>query len=180
MELPSPAEESVHRVATRTSTSSKVSKVRKPCNRTRRKRVVPKSEESFSDPLSDPEPPPVAFAEKGVGVSRIPTDISTEVQKHLEELDSYPDWSPRKVRFDDVPIIIESERKPNDYDIIQGIRDRKANVTIGQLLHDNTNYQKLIREEWTKRRKKRHKLPSVALNFSEIEDYEALELVVEV
>ena len=180
MELPSPVEESVHRVATRSSTSSKVSKVRKSRNWTRRKRVVPESEESFSDPLSDLEPPPVATAEKGVGISRIPMDISTEVRQHLGELDSYPDQSLRKVRFDDVPIIIEPERKPDDYDIIQDIKDQKANVTIGQLLHDNTNYQKLIREEWTKRRKKRHKLPSVAVNFSEIEDYGAPELVVEV
>ena len=180
MELPSPVEESVHRVATRSSTSSRVSKVRKPRNRTRRKRIVPESEESLSDPLSDPEPPPVATAEKGVGISRTPTDISAEVRQQLGELDSHPDRSPRKVRFDDVPIIIEPERKPDDYDIIRDIKDQKANVTIGQLLHDNTNYQKLIREEWTKRRKKRHKLPSVAVNFSEIEDYGAPELVVEV
>ena len=53
-------------------------------------------------------------------------------------------------------------------------------MTIGQLLHDNTNYQKLIREEWTKKRKKRYKLPLVAVNFSEIEDYGAPELVIEV
>ena len=180
MELPSPVEESVHRVAMRSSTSSKVSKVRKPRNRTRRKKVVPESEESLSDPLSDPEPPPVATAKKGVGISQIPTDISAEVQQQLGELDSHPDWSPRKVRFDDVSIIIEPEWKPDDYDIIQDIKDQKANVTIGQLLHDNTNYQKLIREEWMKKRKKRHKLPSVVVNFSEIKDYGAPELVVEV
>ena len=146
MELPSPVEKSVHRVATRSSTNSKVSKVRKPRNRTRRKRVVPKSEESLSDPLLDPEPPPVATVEKGVGISRIPTDINAEVRQQLGELDSHPDRSPRKVRFDD-PIIIELERKPDDYDIIQDIKDQKANVTIGQLLHDDTNYQKLIRDE---------------------------------
>ena len=92
----------------------------------------------------------------------------------------YPDRFPQKVRFDDVPIIIKPERKPDDYDIIQDIKDQEANVTIGQLLHDNTNYQKRIREEWTKRRKKRHKLPSVAVNYSKIEDYRAPELVVEV
>ena len=87
---------------------------------------------------------------------------------------------PKKVRFDDISVIIEPEAKPNDYDIIQDIKDQKANVTIGQLLHDNANYQKLIREEWTKKRKRRLKLPSVAVNFAEIEDYGAPEIVVEV
>ena len=111
------------------------------------KRIVPESEESLFDPLSDSEPPPVATVEKGVGILRIPTDISTEVWQQLGELGSYPDRSPRKVRFDDVPIIIEPEPKSDDYDIIQDIKDQKANVTIGQLLHDNTNYQKLIQEE---------------------------------
>ena len=180
MELPIPVEESVHRVATRSSTSSKVSKVQKPQNRSRRKRVVSESEDSLSDPLSDPEPPPTATTEKGVETSRIPTDISAEVRQQLWELDLHPDRSPRKVRFDDIPVIIEPDRKPDDYDIIQDIKDQKANVTIGQLLHDNTNYQKLIREEWMKRRKKRHKLPSMAVNFLEAEDYGAPELVVEV
>ena len=87
---------------------------------------------------------------------------------------------PKKVRFDDIPVIIVPEAKPDDYDIIQDIKDRKANVTIGQLLHDNTNYQKLIQEEWTKKRRRRLKLPSIAINFAEIEDYGALEIVVEV
>ena len=180
MELPIPVEESVHRVATRSSTSSKVSKVRKPRNRPRRKRGIPESEDSLFDPVSDPESPPIATTEKGVETDRIPTDISAEVQQQLKELGSYPDRSPRKARFDDTPVIIRPDRKPDDYDIIQDIKDQQANVTIGQLLHDNTNYQKLIREEWTKRRKKRHKLPSVAVNFSEAEDYGAPELVVEV
>ena len=87
---------------------------------------------------------------------------------------------PERVRFDDIPVIIEPEVKPDDYNIIQDIKDQKANVTIGQLLHDNANYQKLIREEWTKKRKTRLKLPSVAVNFAEIEDYGTPEVVVEV
>ena len=181
MELPIPVEEPVHRVATRSSTSSKVSKVQKPRNWPRRKRRVPESEDSLSEPLSDPKPPLVATARKGVETTQIPTDIRAEVQQQLKELDPHPDRSPRKVRFDDTQVIIEPDRKPDDYDIIQDIKDQKANVTIGQLLHDNTNYQKLICEEWTKRRKKRHKLPSVAVNFSEADsDYGAPELVVEV
>ena len=87
---------------------------------------------------------------------------------------------PKRVRFDDIPVIIEPEVKLDDYDIIQDIKDKKANITIGQLLHDNVNYQKLIREEWTKKRKWRLKLPFVAVNFAEVEDYGALEIVVEV
>ena len=68
----------------------------------------------------------------------------------------------------------------DDYDIIQDIKDQKANVTIGQLLHDNANYQKLIWDAWTKRRKRRFKLPSVVVNFSQIEEYGAPELTVEI
>ena len=47
-------------------------------------------------------------------------------------------------------------------------------------MHDNANYQKLIRDTWTKKRKRRFKLPSVAVNFSQVEDYGALERTVEV
>ena len=107
-------------------------------------------------------------------------DVSTEIREQLAKQISDSDPSPRKVRFSDVPVIIEPERKLDDYNIIQDIKDQEANVMIAQLLHDNTNYQKLIREEWTKKRKKRYKPPSVAVNFSEIEDFGALELVVEI
>ena len=103
-----------------------------------------------------------------------------EVRKELEKTNLKLDPPPRRVRFDDVLIIIESEVKSDDYDIIQDIKHQKANVTIGQLLHDNANYQKLIREEWIKKRKRRFKLPSVAVNFSEVEDYGAPKIVVEV
>jgi hypothetical protein len=61
---------------------------------------------------------------------------------------------------------------------IEDIKSQKANVTIGQLLRDNVNYQKVIREAWSKRRKKRTKLPSVATNFLQVEDQGALELTV--
>ena len=128
----------------------------------------------------DPEIPPVAISEKGVRRSRILADVSIEIREQLDNLAFDSEPSPIYVRFNDVPIIIEPERKLDDYDTIQDIKDQKANVTIGQLLYDNTNYQKLIQEEWTKRRKRRYKLPSVAINFSEVEDYGAPELVVEV
>ena len=68
----------------------------------------------------------------------------------------------------------------DEYDIVQDIKDQQANVTIGQLLHDNTNYQKLIRDAWVKRRRRKMKLPSVAVNFSEVEDYGAPEVEVKV
>ena len=55
------------------------------------------------------------------------------------------------VRFDDTLVFIEPARKVDEYDIIRDIKDQKANVTIGQMLLDNANYQKLIREAWTKR-----------------------------
>ena len=51
-----------------------------------------------------------------------------------------------KVRFDDTPVSIEPEQKVDDFDIIQDMKDQKANVTIGQLLHSNANYHKLIQD----------------------------------
>ena len=92
---------------------------------------------------------------------------------------SLPTPHPR-VRFDDTPVFIEPERKVDDYDIIQDIKDQKANVTIRQLLHDNANYQKLIWDAWTKRRKQRFKLSSVAVHFLQVEDYGAPKLTMEV
>jgi Fe-S-cluster formation regulator IscX/YfhJ len=110
----------------------------------------------------------------------LPIDISSEVGRAIA--DSNPRIVPKTVRFDDIPVIIKSnpDIRIDEYDIIRDIKDQKANVTIGQLLHDNTNYQKLIREAWTRRRKKKFKLPSVALNFSQPEDSGAPEVTVEV
>ena len=105
----------------------------------------------------------MATSKNGVGTSRILEDINEEVKQELSRSNlqiPYP-----RVRFDDILVFIESERKVNEYDIIRDIKDQKANVTIGQLLYDNTNYQKLIRDAWTKRRKQRFKLPSVAIKF---------------
>ena len=180
MELPVRVEESVHRVATRSSTKNRAHE------RKHRRAKVRTRSSKLDDPSSsssNPEPEPVqprATLEKGVGESRIPRDISLEVRDNLERTNLGAATEPKKVRFEDIPVIIELEVKPDDYDIIQDIKDQKVNVTIGQLLHDNANYQKLIQEEWTKRRKRRLKLPSVAVNFAEIEDYRAPEIVVEV
>ena len=182
MELPVRVEELVHRVATRSSTKSRAHdrKHRRTKVRTRSSRLGDPSSSS-SDPEPKPEPvQPRATFEKGVEESRIPRDISIEVRNDLEKTNLGVVTESKKVRFDDIPVIIEPESKSDDYDIIQDIKDQKENVTIGQLLHDNTNYQKLIREEWTKKRKRRLKLPSVAVNFAEIEDYGAPKIVVEV
>jgi hypothetical protein len=110
----------------------------------------------------------------------LPIDISSEVGRAIT--DSNPRIVPKTVRFDDIPVIIKSnpDIRIDEYDIIRDIKDQKANVTIGQLLHDNTNYQKLIREAWTRRRKKKFKLPSVAVNFSQPEDSGAPEVTIEV
>ena len=179
MELLVRIEESVHRVATRSSTKNRAQERRN--RRVRLRTRVDKPDSSSSDPSSEPEP--VLFKatdEKGVEENKIPRDISVEVRKELEKTNLDVVTEPKRVRFDDIPVIIEPEVKLDDYDIIQDIKDQKANVTIDQLLHNNANYQKLIREEWTKKKKRRFKLPSVAVNFAEVEDYGAPEIVVEV
>ena len=122
------------------------------------------------------EPQPTATSENGVGTSRIPEDISEEVRRDLTRSGS-PPLHPR-VQFNDTPVFIEPDRKVDDYDIVQDIKDQY--ITIGQLMHDNANYQKLIREAWTKKRKRRFKLPFVAVNFSQVEDHGAPELTVEI
>ena len=86
----------------------------------------------------------------------------------------------RKVSFDETPVVIQQDSKPDKYDIIQDIKDQKENATIGQPLHDNPNYQKLVREEWPKKRRRKFRLPAVGVNFAQVEDYGAPELVVEV
>ena len=151
-------DESVLRVATRSSTR----KDEVESGRSRKKKVRRKDSRSRTEPESDPsdsqksdeprEIPPVATAENGVEARGIPEDISEEVRQDLTRSDLRTPHP--KVTFDDNPVFIEPELKVDDYDIVQDIKDQKANVTIGQLLHDNTNYQKLIREAWTKRRKR--------------------------
>ena len=58
----------------------------------------------------------------------------------------------RKIRFDEVLVIIEAEAKLDEHDIIWDIKDQKVNVTNKKLLHNNANYQKLIGDN-RKRRK---------------------------
>ena len=184
MELPNRIEEAVLRVATRSSTrreEENPGRSRRKKNRRKnlRSREEPEPDPSDSEQTEEPgETQPIETSENGVEARGIPEDISEEVRQDLTR--SGVRTPHPRVRFDDNPVFIEATQKVDDYDIIQDIKDQKANVTIGQLLHDNANYQKLIREAWTKRRKRRFKLPSVAVNFSQIEDHGAPELTVEI
>jgi Fe-S-cluster formation regulator IscX/YfhJ len=170
----------VNRVAMRSSTRNQPDSN----NRVRRTRSRKKPESSSSDSDRNevaPEPiGPIVHLEKGVEENRLPIDISSVVGRAIA--DSNPKIAPKTVRFDDVPVVIKSnpDIQIDEYDIIRDIKDQKVNVAIGQLLHDNTNYQKLIREAWTRRQKKKFKLPSVAVNFSQPEDSGAPEVTVEV
>jgi hypothetical protein len=144
VELLERKESVVNRVTTRSSTRNQPdSRVRKT-----RSRKKPESNSSDSDRNEvAPEPSrPTAEVEKGVEENRLPIDINSKVGRAIA--DSNPKIVPKTVRFDDVPVIIKSnpDIRIDEYDIIRDIKDQKANVTIGQLLHDNTNYQKLIRE----------------------------------
>ena len=188
MELPVRLEQPVHRVATRSSTKNReVEKGARKDRRRARSRKVGKPDDSSSDSslsletAREPEQvTPIAEVEKGVEENRIPRDVSREVRKYLADPEHTLKPASRTVRFDETPVIIQPSVKPDEYDIIQDIKEQKANATIGQLLHDNPNYQKLIREEWSKKRRRKFRLPAVAVNFAQVEDYGAPELVVEV
>ena len=187
MELPVRIEQLVHRVATRSSTKNRELERRARKDRRRaRSRKVGEPDDSSSNSSFNPETvrkpdlvTPIASVEKGVEENRILRDISREVRKDLAEREHILKPPSRIVRFDETSVIIQPDLKPDEYDIIQDIKEQKANATIGQLLHDNPNYQKLVREEWPKKRRK-FRLPAVAVNFAQMEDYGAPELVVEV
>jgi hypothetical protein len=153
VELLERKESVVNRVATYSSTRNQPDSN----SRVRRTGSRKKPESSSSDSDRDevaPEPTrTVVHLQKGVEENRLPIDISSKVGRAIA--DSYSKIAPKTVRFDDVPVVIKSNPDIwiDEYDIIRDIKDQKANVTIGQLLHDNTNYQKLIREAWTRRRK---------------------------
>jgi len=180
VEVPREAEGPVFRVTLRSSTKNRpdVNNSSRSRKSSKKKVVV---ESDSSDATSIPETPtPVPRAESGNGVDqhRIPVDISEEIRREIAETGSPPIRPTPTVRFDDIPVIIPPAARVDEYDIIEDIKSQKANVTIGQLLHDNVNYQKVIREAWSKRRKRRTKLPSVATNFLQVEDQGAPELTV--
>jgi hypothetical protein len=144
VELLERKESVVNRVATCSSTRNQ------PDSRVRRTRSRKKPESSSSDSDRNevaPEPTrPIVHVEKGVEENRLPIDISSEVGNAITY--SNPRNDPKIVKFDDIPVIIKTnpDIRIGEYDIIRDIKDQKANVTIGQLLNDNTNYQKLIWE----------------------------------
>lgn len=160
----------VNRVSTRSSTRERPrhpDRRRKETSRRKRER------NSDSDPVSQElEPTPEEVR------NRIPIDVSEEIRS---EFFGPEKMSNRKtVSFNDTPVVINPIVDAHEYNIVQDIKDQKANVTIGQLLHDNAAYQKLIREAWTRKRKKKVKLPSVAVHFSRPEDAGAPEVTVEI
>ena len=173
----------MHRVATRSSARDRAQEPESIKSRKTRRRV--KSRRVDSDSESDhptvttavPEVDDRPKAENGVERVLLPDDISREVRKELSEPQIRKDIRPA-VRFDDNPVIIPSDPRVDEYDILGDIKSLKANVTFGQLLHDNVNYQKVIREAWTKRRRRGVRLPSVATNYLQVEDHGAPELTV--
>ena len=192
VELPAKEEVPILRVDTRSSTEKRrESRSKRRTGRKTRKsrRQEPDSGDSNHSDESIPEQP-MATPGNGVEPRGVTEDISEQVREDLarvspevvrkDTLATDLPVSPRRVRFNDKPVFIEPEKTVNQYDILQDIKDQRANVTIGQLLDDNANYQKLIRETWTKRRKRRFKLPAVAVNFASVEDYGPPEVTVEV
>lgn len=134
-----------------------------------------------SEESGDPEDtiPVVVELEKGVDASGLTPDISSEVRRELEEEVDLPG---RKVSFEETPTLFRPDARVrvDEYDILQDIKEQKANVTIGQLLHDNLNYQRQLKTALVKPRRRAVRLPAVAVNLAEVEDFGAPEISVEI
>ena len=173
----------IFRVSTRSST-----KGRKPRSKngsvfaqTRRTRTsvrtpVPSEESGFS---SEETVPVVAEFEPRVETTRLAPDISAEVRKTVEAAAEPPS---RRVTFAENSTLIRPDAsiRVDEYDILQDIQEQKANVTIGQLLHDNVNYQRQVKTALIKPRRRTVRLPPAAVNFAEVEDFGAPEISVEI
>ena len=61
---------------------------------------------------------PIAQVEKGVEENRIPRDVSREVKEDLEGPERASNPPSRRVRFDENPVVIQPDLKPDEYDII--------------------------------------------------------------
>ena len=106
-------------------------------------------------------------------------DISEDVRN---ELNAETEVLERRVRFEETEDFLRPDARirVDEYDILQDIKERKANVTIGQLLHDNTNYQKQLKGALIRPRRRAVRLPPVAINFLGVEDFGAPEISVEI
>ena len=67
--------------------------------------------------------------ENRVNQHQIRIDFNEVIRKKLVEAGSPPIW--RRVRFDDVPVIIQPIDMVDEYNITIDINLQKANVTIG-------------------------------------------------
>ena len=148
MELLLRVEQPIHRIATRSSTKNQEleRRARKDRRRTRSRKLGEPDDSSSNlsfSPETIKEPDqvtPIAAVEKGVDENQIPRDVSREVREDLADPEHTLRPSGRTVRFDETPVIIQLDLKTDEYEIIQDIKEQKANATIGQLLHDNPNY----------------------------------------
>ena len=153
------------------------SRTRRSRRRGGKKKVASNPDSSEEGPTPEgPESLPRVETGSGVDQHKIPEDVSAEVRRELGDSGSPPIRT--TVTFDDVPVIIPATLRVDEYDIVEDIKSQKANVTIEQLLHDNLNYQKVIREAWSTKRRRKTKLPSVAANFLEGKDQGAPEITV--
>ena len=183
MELPDAPDDNLYQVSTRSSTRNRKGRKKRSADAVRAREVrIPHRTPDSSDQPEESEgesTPGKAEFEKGVGTSGVIPDISPEVARAVLLDQEPPD---RRVRFDDQPRFIQSDPsiRVDEYDILQDIRQQKANVSIGQLLHDNANYQRQLKNSLSRPRKRTIKLPSVAVNFAEIEDFGAPEISVEI
>jgi hypothetical protein len=100
----------------------------------------------------------------------MPKDIQREVREILLQEQPAPVRT-KMIRFEDTPVIIPlSAKRPDQYNICQDLMDQKADVTFGQLLHDNVNYQQQVEAKFGRKGKQRYVLPSKAVNFVLTED----------
>ena len=120
-------EESVHRVATFSSTKNHLAKSGSRRNNKNKRRSIRERKEPDLDPSDSQQSDeprrtrPIATSENGIETSRIPEDISEEVRQELSR--SGLPTPHLRVRFDDTLVFIELEWKVDDYGIIQDIKD---------------------------------------------------------
>ena len=182
MEATRNPEGAVFRVTLRSSTRNREKESSNRRNKRDRHKGSKRKEVTETDSSDEARIPEVEEvrpgAENGSGVDqhRIPEDISDKIRREFAE----PGTTPIRttVTFDDVPVIIPASLRVDEYDILADLNTQKANVTIGQLLHDNVNYQKVIRDAWIRRRVRKTNLPSVATNFLQVDDQGAPEITV--